>query len=73
MVLDCSDPPRETPSRNHNDLNEALSIWRASGAKRLWLTHIGHRLDLWLKQNDNLPEGVEAAYDGLVLRPAHGA
>ena len=73
LVMDCSDPPRETPSRNHNDLNEALSIWRASGAKRLWLTHIGHRLDLWLKQNNVLPDGVQAAYDGLVLGPAHGA
>lgn len=69
LVMDCSDPPSKTPPRNHNDLNEALSIWRASGARRLWLTHIGHRLDQWLRQND-LPNGVKPARDGLVLSPA---
>ncbi|MCL6415999.1 phosphonate metabolism protein PhnP [Aestuariirhabdus sp. Z084] len=68
VVLDCSEPPRSTPPRNHNDLNSALACWRSIGAPRLWLTHISHRLDCWLQQPGNdLPEGVQLAADGLRL------
>ncbi|MBP0047615.1 phosphonate metabolism protein PhnP [Marinobacterium sp. AK62] len=73
LVLDCSEPPCDTPPRNHNDLNSALSTWRETGARRLWLTHISHRLDTWLQQGAALPEGVFVARDGLSLSPDHGA
>ena len=73
LVLDCSEPPRDLAPRNHNDLTLALSVWRESGAKRLWLTHISHRLDLWLQQGGELPEGVQVAHDGMVLGPDHVA
>lgn len=71
LVLDCSEPPREAPPRNHNDLNAALSTWRETGAKRLWLTHISHRLENWLMEGGKLPDGVAPAYDGLILSPSH--
>ncbi|GAA0783837.1 phosphonate metabolism protein PhnP [Marinobacterium sediminicola] len=69
LVLDCSEPPRVPAPRNHNDLTLALAVWRQSGAKRLWLTHISHRLDLWLQQGGELPDGVYVASDNLVLSP----
>ncbi|NKN32964.1 phosphonate metabolism protein PhnP [Marichromatium bheemlicum] len=68
LVLDCHVPPQPRPPRNHNDLTTALALWRASGAPRLWLTHVGHHLDDWLRQPGNaLPEGVRVAADGLRL------
>jgi phosphoribosyl 1,2-cyclic phosphate phosphodiesterase len=73
LVLDCSEPPRDTPPRNHNDLNSALLIWRETGPRRLWLTHISHRLDTWLQQGGSLPEGVFVAHDGLTLSLGHDA
>ncbi|MBN0987398.1 phosphonate metabolism protein PhnP [Amphritea pacifica] len=68
LVLDCSEPPRESMPRNHNDLNTALDLWRHSGATRLWLTHISHRLDCWLEHSAaTLPEGVHIARDGMLF------
>lgn len=73
LILDCSEPPRDATPRNHNDLNSALRIWSDLGARRVWLTHISHRLDAWLIDHPGeLPEGVGIAYDGLVLRPEYG-
>ena len=45
--------------RGHLDADEAVAAFRASGAKRLLLTHRPHELPL--------PEGAEQACDGLQL------
>ena len=49
----------EGDSRGHLSADEAVETFRASGAKRLLLTHRPHELPA--------PDGVQVAYDGLVL------
>lgn len=63
MVIDCSQPPRPEPPRNHNDLNLVLNIHSCLKPRRTWLTHIGHEMDAWLLDNE-LPEGLVMARDG---------
>lgn len=67
LVLDCSEPPQPTPPRNHNDLTLALSIFERLKPGKMYLTHIGHSLDRWLRKHP-LPKHVHAAYDGLRLK-----
>ncbi len=65
LVIDCSYPPRATPSKSHNDVNLALAAITAVRPQRAWLTHIGHELDAWLKDNRHtLPPQVFVARDG---------
>lgn len=68
LVLDCSSPPAASPPRNHNDLTRALETVQALQPRQTVLTHIGHDLDAWLMEGGReLPEGVAAAHDGMVL------
>jgi phosphoribosyl 1,2-cyclic phosphate phosphodiesterase len=64
LVIDCSCAPgMEKPG--HNNLHDALNIHQALSPQQTVLTHIGHAMDIWLRQNSNtLPEGVLAGYDG---------
>lgn len=66
MVLDCNHPPREIPDKNHNDIHQALAIHEQLKPGKTYLTHISHKLDLWLQSNP-LPENVFAARDGQTL------
>ena len=66
MVIDCSQPPRPEPPRNHNDLNLVLDIHQRLRPQCTWLTHIGHEMDQWL-QDHALPEAVRVARDGQLL------
>jgi phosphoribosyl 1,2-cyclic phosphate phosphodiesterase len=64
LIIDTSSPPN-IDNRNHNNLNETLSIHEAIKPKKTVITHIGHDLDLWLNANaDQLPETIDAGYDG---------
>ena len=63
MVIDCSQPPRPMPPRNHNDLNLVLAIHQRLQPTRTWLTHISHEMDTWLIDNE-LPHNLVAARDG---------
>jgi len=66
LLLDCSEPPRGTPPRNHNDFNQALAIQACREPRRTLLTHIGHQLDGWFETHkDELPENVAIARDGM--------
>jgi phosphoribosyl 1,2-cyclic phosphate phosphodiesterase len=68
MVLDCSQPPRERPPRNHNDLDLAIDIHEQVAPGRTLLTHIGHEFDTWLMEfADKLPAGVGPAADGTAI------
>jgi len=58
--------PRERPHPTHMHLARALEEARRVSARRTFLTHIGHDL-LHARVSAGLPEGVELAYDGLVL------
>ncbi|SES96790.1 phosphonate metabolism protein PhnP [Thorsellia anophelis] len=66
MIIDCNDPPRSNPSRNHNCLNQVIEIEHSITPTYTYLTHISHELDAWIKLN-GLPNGIQAASDGLVL------
>lgn len=69
LLLDCSHPPSDTPRRNHNDLNLALSLQQKIAPLETWLTHISHDLDAWLMAHpESLPRGVSIAQDGRVWR-----
>jgi len=68
LVLDCSMPPQPQAPRNHNDLNLALASMAALRPTLGVLTHIGHTLDEWLRENTGLlPAMVVVGRDGMVL------
>ncbi len=58
------DTLRDAPHSTHLSLGEALEISQTLSPRRTVLTHISHDLD-HAGLSSRLPEGVEAAYDGL--------
>ncbi len=62
LILDCL---RREAHTTHFGLDEALAVAADLAPKRTLLTHISHDLDD--EVSDELPEGVELAYDGLSL------
>lgn len=60
------DALRERPHPSHAHLDLALAWIRRVRPRRAWLTHMNHEVDYasWLAK---LPDGVEPAYDGLVI------
>lgn len=57
---------QRTPHPTHLTFEKAVLLARELGAKKTYLTHIGHEI----KHQDlqaRLPEGVEAAWDGLTI------
>jgi phosphoribosyl 1,2-cyclic phosphate phosphodiesterase len=52
---------------SHLTLEEALALADDIGAPQTYLTHISHRLGRHTDITGELPEGVNLAYDGLVL------
>lgn len=60
------DALRFTPHPTHQNFEEALAWSREIGARRTWFTHfqcqVGHA-----EAEENLPDDVRLAYDGLVL------
>lgn len=53
---------------SHFTLEEALSLSQELGAEQTYLTHISHLMGMHQSVSEELPESVEIAYDGLVLR-----
>jgi phosphoribosyl 1,2-cyclic phosphate phosphodiesterase len=64
LVLDAL---REKPHPTHFSLNEAVAAAQRIAPKRTYFTHMCHDLG-HAATSARLPEGVELAYDGLVLR-----
>jgi phosphoribosyl 1,2-cyclic phosphate phosphodiesterase len=54
------------PHPTHFSVEEAVDAARAVGAERTYLTHLSHRVSQ-AELDRRLPEGVFAAYDGLVI------
>ena len=52
---------------SHFTLEEAVSLSKEVGAKQTYLTHISHLMGTHNSVSKELPEGVQIAYDGLVL------
>ncbi|MFN5296489.1 MAG: aldehyde dehydrogenase family protein, partial [Flavobacteriales bacterium] len=48
-------------------VEEAIEIAKRIGAKQTWFTHISHQLGLHEEVQNELPEGMFVAYDGLKL------
>ncbi len=63
LVLDAL---RKSPHPTHFNLDQAIEEARRIDAKRTYFTHIAHELP-HAATNAELPEGMELAYDGLVL------
>lgn len=52
---------------SHFTLNEAIAMAQKIGAKQTYFTHISHKLGLHNTVDNELPEGLALAYDGLQL------
>lgn len=68
LIIDCSEPPQESPPRNHNDINLVLEIASLIDCRQVVLTHIGHALEAWLTQPENrmgLPENFTISFDNM--------
>ncbi len=57
---------RHKPHPTHFTVTEAIEISKKIGAKRTVFTHLSHDID-FEKENAQLPEGIELAYDGMIL------
>ncbi|MEW8431073.1 MAG: phosphonate metabolism protein PhnP [gamma proteobacterium symbiont of Ctena orbiculata] len=69
VVVDCSFAPG-VGSTGHNNLDDVLEIDRLVAPARMMLTHIGHGLDLWLRENPRrLPSHIGVAKDGMRVFP----
>jgi phosphoribosyl 1,2-cyclic phosphate phosphodiesterase len=63
LVLDAL---RDEPHPTHFSLSEAVEASRRIGARQTYFTHMSHDLG-HAETSTRLPEGMELAYDGLVL------
>ena len=61
LILDCL---RREPHVTHLSLEEAIDVARRLAPKRTLLTHLCHRLE-HQATSDELPSGIDLAYDGL--------
>ena len=67
LIIDTSYAPGIL-NKNHNNLDDTLLLHKKLGASKTIMTHIGHDLDVWLKDNsDTLPENLIAGYDGVCV------
>lgn len=58
---------RKEKHPSHFNLDEALELAEAIGAETTYLTHISHQLGLHQAVEQELPEGVHLAWDGLKI------
>ena len=58
---------RRTKHLSHFTLDEAVDLVNHLNIPTAYFTHISHQLGLHAEINNELPEGVELAYDGLTL------
>ena len=56
---------RFEPHDSHFSVAEALEVVAKVKPERTYLTHMSHDIGLHCQANQQLPEGVEFAYDGL--------
>lgn len=58
---------RKKEHYSHLNLHEAMQVVEAVGPRRAYFTHISHLMGTHASVSAELPEGVELAYDGLVV------
>lgn len=52
---------------SHYNLEEAIALAQHIGAEKTYFTHISHKMGLHNQINEELPDNIEIAYDGLTL------
>ena len=52
---------------SHFSLQEAIDVAQRIGAKNSYLTHLSHQIGTHAQLSTELPDGIQAAYDGLVI------
>ena len=52
---------------SHYNLEEAIALAQHLGAEKTYFTHISHKMGLHNQINEELPDNIELAYDGLTL------
>lgn len=57
---------REEPHPTHFTVGQAVEVIERLQPRRAFLTHLGHQLE-YDEMNRKLPEGIELAYDGLMI------
>lgn len=60
------------PHISHFTLDEAIAFAQRIGAEKTYLTHVSHKLGLHNEVQQELPEGIYLAYDGLKLTDLDG-
>lgn len=55
------------PHHSHLSLSEAVEMAHRVGAEHTWLTHLSHAFPTHGEFAGQLPEGIDPAYDGLVI------
>lgn len=58
---------RFAPHDSHWNVEEALAVIDRVEPRRAFLTHMSHEMGCYAVTNEQLPEGVELAYDGLEI------
>ncbi|HKK62165.1 MAG TPA: MBL fold metallo-hydrolase [Bacteroidales bacterium] len=58
---------RKEKHHSHFTLDEAISLFNQIGAERAYISHISHQMGKVEDYSKLMPEGMEAAYDGLCL------
>jgi len=64
LVLDAL---RHEPHMSHFSIKQALEVVEKLQPQRTFFTHINHDFGNYAEYNHKLPQGVEMAYDGLVV------
>lgn len=64
LILDAL---RKEKHLSHFTISEAIEVIRELKPKQAYLTHISHLMGLHDEVQNELPDGVELAYDGLVI------
>jgi phosphoribosyl 1,2-cyclic phosphate phosphodiesterase len=58
---------RKSPHIAHLSLSEALVLVKRIAPRQTYLTHMSHEMGLHAELAQELPKGVELAYDGLII------
>lgn len=58
---------RREKHHSHFTLSEAAALYKELGAEHGYITHISHQMGRTKEFEKELPQGMQAAYDGLVL------
>ena len=64
LVLDALQPE---PHLSHFTLEQSVALAQQLKPRRTILTHISHRMGLYVERNATLPAGIELGYDGLTV------